>query len=134
MVAAAAMVHNSVANAADPLECLARNIYHESRGEFKEGQLAVAHVVFNRVADKRWPNTVCEVVYQPKQFSWTMVPTLEENDRKAYSYAHEMAVEAYLSHDNTEGATHYHALWMGKAWWSKDYQPIKIIGNHIFYR
>lgn len=120
--------------AEDPMECLAKNIYHEARGEPREGQLAIAHVVFNRVADPRWPDTVCSVVYQRKQFSWANVPGTTETDRVAYSYAYGVAIDAYMGKDNTSGSTHYHALWMGKAWWAKDYQPVKIIGNHIFYR
>lgn len=50
--------------------CLSSVIFHEARGEPLEGQIAVAQVVLNRVKDKRWPNKVCAVVKQPKQFSW----------------------------------------------------------------
>jgi len=55
----------------EQLYCGAQNIYHESRGESNLGQIAVAHVVRNRVESPKYPNTVCEVVWQPKQFSWT---------------------------------------------------------------
>ena len=63
-------------------ECLARNIYFEARNEPFAGQFAVAMVTLNRVYDKQFPNSICEVVYQglhyssghPKrdrcQFSW----------------------------------------------------------------
>jgi len=46
--------------------CLALNIYHESRSDNLAGQYAVADVVLNRVENKRYPNTVCDVVYQGK--------------------------------------------------------------------
>jgi len=46
------------------MECLAANIYHEARGESTEGQVAVGVITLNRVSDKRWPNTVCDVVEQ----------------------------------------------------------------------
>jgi len=64
------------------LQCLALNIYHEARSESPLGQEAVGLVTMNRVQDKRYPDTVCDVVYQahvdskgrPKrnkcQFSW----------------------------------------------------------------
>lgn len=56
------------------LDCLARNIYHESRGESREGKLAVGLVTLNRARDNRFPNTVCGVVNQRTrsvcQFSW----------------------------------------------------------------
>lgn len=50
--------------------CLSSVIHHEARGESFEGQVAVASVVLNRVESSRFPNTVCGVVKQPKQFSW----------------------------------------------------------------
>ena len=43
--------------------CLALNIYHEARGSNFADQLAVADVVLNRVDDARYPNSVCNVVY-----------------------------------------------------------------------
>ena len=65
-------------------ECLAMNIYHEARGERWEGQIAVAHVTMNRVAHDEWPNNVCDVVYQKKQFSWThVVKDVKPRERKA---------------------------------------------------
>ena len=45
-------------------ECLARNIYFEARNEPFAGQFAVAMVTLNRVHDKQFPNSICEVVYQ----------------------------------------------------------------------
>ena len=52
--------------AQDPegMECLAKNIYFESRNQSHLGQMAVAHVTINRVLDKRYPDTVCKVVHQ----------------------------------------------------------------------
>jgi len=52
--------------------CLAQAVYYEARGEPIYGQLAVAQVVLNRKASPKWPNTVCEVVHQPYQFSFTL--------------------------------------------------------------
>ena len=44
--------------------CLAQNIFFESSVDNKAGMAAVADVTLNRVKDTRYPNTVCEVVYQ----------------------------------------------------------------------
>ena len=44
--------------------CLAKNMYYEARNQGLAGQLAVSLVVMNRVKDKRYPDTICEVVYQ----------------------------------------------------------------------
>ena len=53
------------------LLCLSMNVFHEAKNQSVEGHIAVAEVVMNRVADTRYPNTVCEVVYQgPTRESW----------------------------------------------------------------
>jgi hypothetical protein len=93
--------------------CLARNIYFEARGEGSRGQYAVAAVTMNRVRDKRWSDGICGVVYQKKQFSWTISrpasrPTVI-GDRAAWQRAAEVAVLSLvgLAPDYSQGATHY---------------------------
>jgi spore germination cell wall hydrolase CwlJ-like protein len=44
------------------VECLARNIFFESRGEPTEGKIAVGIVTVNRAQDPRFGKSVCEVV------------------------------------------------------------------------
>jgi hypothetical protein len=53
------------------LFCMVQNVYHEARGEDALGQAAVAHVTLNRVRSPAYPDTVCGVVWQQGQFSWT---------------------------------------------------------------
>lgn len=50
---------------------LACNIYFEARDESPEGMMAVVAVTMNRVDSARYPDTVAEVVWQNRQFSWT---------------------------------------------------------------
>ena len=53
------------------VQCLALNVYHEARDQGTAGLFGVTAVVLNRVNDKRFPNTICEVVYQgPTRESW----------------------------------------------------------------
>ena len=68
-------------------KCLALNMYHEARGQGTAGVFAVAAVVFNRVNDSRFPNTICEVVYQgPTRESWKtrQHKHLSSSERKYY--------------------------------------------------
>lgn len=51
--------------------CMLENVYMESRGEDLDGKLMVASVVINRVHNSRYPNSICNVIHQPHQFSWT---------------------------------------------------------------
>lgn len=56
------------------LECLARNMYFEARGEGSKGMIAVGYVTINRTHTAGFPDTICGVVHQgsPRhcQFSW----------------------------------------------------------------
>lgn len=52
--------------------CLALNVYFESRSEASVlSQFAVAQVTMNRVMSDKYPNSICDVVWQKGQFSWT---------------------------------------------------------------
>ena len=53
--------------------CMAQNIYYEARGESLKGKQAVGNVVLNRVDHKKYPNTVCGVVYEAKRYSWNKI-------------------------------------------------------------
>lgn len=67
--------------------CLATNIYHEARGESTVGKIAVGLVVLNRVENREWPDSICEVVYEgPKRESWETKQnlSLSDNDRIYY--------------------------------------------------
>jgi len=121
----------------DPIqqECLAKNIYYESRGEVIEGQIAVAHVTLNRVAHDNWPSTICEVVYQPKQFSWTfLIKDQEPKNQKLWDQAKVIARDVMIGNtvDPSQGATFYHANYVNPSWTT--YMEVsKVIGVHIFY-
>ena len=42
--------------------CLALNTYHEAKESIIGRTSCYAQVVMNRVADDRYPNTICEVI------------------------------------------------------------------------
>lgn len=118
-------------------ECLAMNIYHEARGESVEGQLAVAHVTTNRVKHSEWSDNICDVVYQPKQFSWTFTikdQTPREDD--AWNQANIIARDVMLGNttDPTDGAVFYHTDYVNPFWAQRpETKVVKVIGTHIFY-
>ena len=73
------------------IRCMAQNIYFEARAESMLGKTAVGFVTINRVNDKRFPNTVCEVVHQgPHRESWKTKQdeTLTDEDRIYYPRKH----------------------------------------------
>lgn len=127
---------NSASSYGQELGCLAMNIYQEARGEPDKGKFAVAAVTMNRVKNKYYPSTICGVVWQPKQFSWT-------NLRKKYhviknTRAWEKALiiaQRFIDGDDWTGvgkATHYHATTVSPNWKNED-NLIAQVGNHLFY-
>ena len=50
-------------------ECLARAMFFESHRSSREGLIAVGSVVMNRVKSEEYPDTICGVVAQKKQFA-----------------------------------------------------------------
>lgn len=53
----------------DERQCLVRAMYFESNRSSYEGSMAVGTVVMNRVESDRFPNTICGVVGQHRQFA-----------------------------------------------------------------
>ena len=146
----------------EELNCLAKNIYFEARNDLIAGQFAVADVVLNRVADKRFPNTICEVVQDgPVRESWKTAKTKDPTDAVYYPVKHKcqfswycdgiddvtnektpwlqaQAIAAMMTTSNifrgiTDGATHYHAHYVHPRW-AKTKYPIGTIGLHKFYK
>jgi spore germination cell wall hydrolase CwlJ-like protein len=111
--------------------CMALNIYYEANKEPLLGKIAVAHVTLNRVKET-YPSNVCEVVYQPFQFSWTKENIIKPS-KQALDNAKEIAELAYkgITTDPTHGATHFHNTSVKPGW---KLEKVVQIGNHIFYR
>lgn len=120
------------------MNCLALNIYHESRGESLAGQMAVAEVTLNRSHDERYPDDVCRVVWQTNQFSWTSDGNSDTpRDQNSWQNAQRIAriiAERYNSSINiTNGAIMFHAVGSKPSWRTKFRKTIQI-GDHVFYR
>ena len=134
----------------EAITCLALNIYFESRNQPIEGQIAVSQVVLERVKSEKYPNTVCEVVFQGPTYSWSVNYPIKDRcqfswycdgksdtpkEKDAWDNAISVANGVYYGNldDFVEGATHYHAYYVTPEWAStKTY--ITRIEDHIFYR
>lgn len=110
---------------------LARVVNAEARGEPFLGQVAVAAVVLNRIADPAFPKTIADIIYQPQAFS--SVSDGQINLPPSAS-ALRAAQEAESGVDPSKGAVFFFnpAKTTNKYIWSRP-QVIQI-GNHIFTR
>ena len=127
------------------LDCMASNIYFEAATQSRVGKIAVAQVTMNRVRSPKFPNSVCEVVYQgpqnPKnsrlcQFSWFCdgKPDVIRSKRmwRECVYVAKYVILGGVP-DITHQSTHYHAKYVNP-WWAKKMRLTVSLGDHIFYR
>ncbi len=63
-------------------DCLMRAMYFESIRSSRDGLLAVGTVVMNRVESPKFPNSVCGVVSQPRQFAPGVMTRTVKGDKK----------------------------------------------------
>ena len=117
-------------------KCLTEAVYYEARNDTEKGQQAVADVVLNRVEHKSYPNSVCKVVYQKGQFSWSKnKPAVKE--KAAWEKAEKLAERklkrqyALVREDVTSGATHFQKSEKG---WKGTVKIGKIGKHHTFFR
>ena len=122
--------------------CLAEAVYFEARGENLAGQAAVAEVILNRVASKKFPNTVCKVINQGSsrkfkcQFSYMCDGKSEKiYDRNSYERIVKLSWIMIMGSARvlTNGATYYHSSGVSPVW-AKSLKKTNVIGRHIFYR
>jgi len=101
---------------------MVQNAYHEARDQSLLGQAAVAHVTLNRVRSPAYPDSVCDVAWQPGQFSWTEDGKSDRmSDLDAIGKAVDIALAASRGKikDPTGGALHYYAHEKVKPRWGK---------------
>jgi Cell Wall Hydrolase len=140
--AQAGHTHPGATDRARDLRCLALNIYFEARSEPEIGKFAVGHVVMNRVANRRFPKSICKVVRQGGelrrnrcQFSWWCDGLSDKpRDAAAWRESRRIASLVYIGArpDPTGGALWYHAEYVQPDW-RNDFQRGPKIGRHQFY-
>jgi len=132
--------------------CLAQNIYFEAGNQPLAGKVAVANVVLNRTQHYSYPADICGVVYDAKlrenwqgklvpkinqcQFSWycdgkSDVPLDTKTFDECLLIARDVVDGFYP--DITEGATHYHNVYVNP-YWAGTLNETVVINEHIFYK
>lgn len=152
-VASAHSINNNTYIAIDKneeqIQCLARNIYFETRAVTLSAAMSVTDVVLNRVDSSQYPNTPCKVVHQGLkddngnmlrnkcQFSWYCDGKSDKpKDKSAWKRSLKFASDMYnfnYYRGLTEGSTHYHATYV-QPFWAPSLDRVDQIGPHIFYR
>ncbi|EJT0117285.1 cell wall hydrolase [Salmonella enterica] len=118
------------------IDCIAKNIYFEARGEGTKGMIAVAQVTKNRVNSGTFPDSYCKVVYQSNQFSWVAKKPKVDKTDEAWQVAKNLARVIYyvdLPQDPTYGALYFHSG-KDKPYWTKKLKKTTKIQGHTFYK
>jgi len=133
--------------------CLAQNIYFEAGNQPFSGKVAVANVTMNRVDDLQFPNEICDVVYQTKEWkeSWrgTKIPVRgqcqfswfcdgkSDEPKDSITWLESIRIADLILQENvidiTDGALYYHADYI-HPYWADHLERLVQIEAHIFYK
>jgi N-acetylmuramoyl-L-alanine amidase len=108
----------------EEIELIALVTMAEAEGEPELGQRLVIDTILNRVDDKRFPNTVKGVIYQPNQFEamW--------NGRADRCEVRDYFVQ--MVKEELESRANHHVIFFQMNCYSKYGTPMFSIGSHYF--
>jgi len=114
---------------------LSRIVYAESGIEPLEGQIAVANVVLNRVADSYFPDTIKEVIYQHNGSVYQFSPAKFGTINKKPSEESVIAAKLALDGANIVGTCLYfqNDAIAETSWMQESRTYVYKIGHHSFY-
>lgn len=127
--------------------CLAQAIYHEARGESRDGQLAVANVIINRALSSKYPSSICGVVFQNAdkgrykcQFTFACDGRSDiGRERTAWNRSLQLAETAFYEYQQgrrpgvvPNSTLFYHTTAVAPKW-SHTFRRVAAIGSHVFY-
>ncbi|MEA1834593.1 cell wall hydrolase [Methylobacterium durans] len=112
-------------------ECLARAMYFESNRSDEEGLLAVGTVVMNRVDATAYPDRICDVVGQPRQFATgVLTKPMRVQDRPRIEQVAD-AVLAGERHPQVGRAMFFHTA--GRRYPYGNMHYVALAGGNAFY-
>ena len=108
---------------------LAKMIYGEARGESYVGQVAVGAVILNRVKDKKFPDCVYSVCFQPGAFDAVRDGQYYMEPNQTSINAAKAAINGW---DPTYGALYYWNPATATSKWIWSRTIVTQIGKHVF--
>jgi N-acetylmuramoyl-L-alanine amidase len=116
------------------VNCVAKVVHHEAGNQPREGQIAVAHVMVNRVKHG-FAADVCAVANQPGQFFRL---SRYHPNRKSETWAAAVDVARTVlageARDHSKGALYFHANWAKPDAFFRTRTKIAQLEDHDFYR
>lgn len=120
--------------------CLHENIFFEARNQSPEGQAMVGIVTLVRSRMPEFPNTICGVVHEWAQFSWTSHRPKINLKNKGESYAwwftgliaRNILINSEALDRDYKGLAYYHTTKVSPRW-AKTLNRAFVINDHVFY-
>ena len=116
------------------INCIAKVVHHEAGNQPREGQIAVAHVMVNRVR-RGFGDDVCDVANQPGQF-FRLSRYHPNRNTAAWAAAVDVArtVLSGSTRDYSKGALYFHANWAKPDRFFRGRTKLTRLEDHDFYR
>ncbi|MDE5411950.1 cell wall hydrolase [Alkalihalobacillus sp. MEB203] len=111
------------------IQLMAQCVYAEARGEPYVGMVAVAAVILNRVNSEDFPNTISEVIYEPRAFEPVANGEIYNNPSEE---ARRAVMDAINGQDPTGHALYFFNPATARSPWVWSRPQIKTIGKHVF--
>jgi spore germination cell wall hydrolase CwlJ-like protein len=120
---------------AKSVECMAKVVLHEAGNQSREGKVAVAQTLVNRLKAGRFGDTICEVANQKGQF-FHIAGFHPRRDTDGWQEAVEIAhsVLAGQAQSVAPGAMYFRASYAPTNAFFRTRERVATVGAHVFYR
>ena len=117
----------------EELDILYRIAWAEARGEDDKGITLVINVILNRVDDPAFPDTIRDVVFQPRQF--TPVANGSFDRATPCDRIKEAVHKALRGYNDSRGTLFFNAVSLRHtSWAARNREYLFTHGGHSFYR
>lgn len=131
---------STVAYTAADLKCLQENIYFEARNQQPIGMAMVGIVTMQRSKLPKFPKTICGVVYEHAQFSWTAHEhkvNLKNSIEAQAWWISGLIAKSILTDDGSldelyKNVAYYHKTTVHPVWAAKMQREF-VLQDHVFY-
>jgi len=120
---------------AKSVECMAKVVLHEAGNQSREGKVAVAQTLVNRLKAGRFGDTICEVANQKGQF-FHIASFHPRRDTDGWQEAVEIShsVLAGDAQPVAPGAMYFRASYAPTNAFFRTRERVATVGAHVFYR
>lgn len=120
---------------AKSVECMAKVVLHEAANQPREGKIAVAQTLVNRLKAGRFGDSICEVVNQKGQY-FRIASFHPRKDSDGWQEAVEVAHDVLAGETQpvAPGAMYFRASYARTNAFFRTRERVATVGAHVFYR